>query len=877
MAKSVTNYKFRDLKVFGPADPLAEGKRKYQTVLEESDTAYIYAELSLFNKRFDEEDWNVKVNLKAFNSTGKEICDLKVDRAVKADENIIYFREGWGNPNASAFWKKGQYSWEAWVDGVKVSTKTFYINSGGPVTPNANPYFNIQSVRLFEGPNSGVPPAERRYLNKFGKDESRFVWAEIILQNLLSETNWPCELYFDFYNDARQLKGQCIEFFFFNPDAGGLYTITTGWGSDSKGTWYTDNFTLEIVFMDQLIAVIPFVVSEIAEEGDVQILNRPPYQSPGAPNQQITESGETLTQVVEKLDALIGLSSIKAKIHDYLRYLDFQKLRTEKGIAQTEKINLHAVFTGNPGTGKTTVARLLSNVYAKMGLLSKGHLVEVDRADLVAEYIGQTAPKTKEVINRARGGVLFIDEAYSLARKSDDSKDFGREVIEILMKEMSDGPGDLAVIVAGYPNEMQTFLESNPGLKSRFNQYFEFPDYLPQELDAIAIYAANDRSLNFAPDSKDYLYQKLVEAYRNRDRSFGNARLVNGWIDEAKMNMGLRVMQHEDPNSLSKEKFSTLESDDFRKIFASKEKMLPDIPVDEFLLKDALGELNALVGMNNIKAEINEMVKLVRFYREEGKDVLSRFSLHSVFMGNPGTGKTTVARLLSRIYKALGLLERGHIVEVDRQGLVAGYVGQTAIKTAEVIDRARGGVLFIDEAYSLSSGSTNDFGNEAIETLLKRMEDARGQFVVIAAGYTDNMRHFLESNPGLKSRFDKQFMFEDYTPEELYQIGLTQLQKENLSFDPEAGEHVKKYLQFIYNTRSKYFGNGREVRKLIEESIKNRDLRLASIPKEERKAEMLSMITLADVEEFQLAERNSDTRKRIGFTLPGEGLNKKAG
>jgi len=870
MAKNPGNYKLRDLKVFGPADPLAESKRKYQTVLEEADTTYIYAELSLFNKQFDEEEWSIRVDLKAFNGSGKEICDLKVERTVKPDENIVYIREGWGNPTPGAFWKKGQYYWEAWVDGVKVSSKTFYVTAGGKVTADQNSYFNIQTVRLYEGPNSGLPPSERRYLSKFNKDETRFVWVELTLQNLLPESNWPCELFFDFYNDARQLKGQCLEFFFFNPDPNGFYTITTGWGSDAKGTWYSDSFTLEIIFMDQLIAVVPFVVGDEFEEGEVHVLNRPPYQSPAAQHQPGVENTETLEQAVKKLDDLIGLTTIKSKIHEYLQYLEFQKLRTEKGIPETEKINLHSVFTGNPGTGKTTVARLLSRIYAKMGLLSKGHLVEVDRADLVAEYIGQTAPKTKEVINRARGGVLFIDEAYSLARKADDSKDFGREVIEILMKEMSDGKGDLAVIVAGYPEEMATFLDSNPGLKSRFNIYYEFPDYLPQELDEIALFAAKERHLSMIPEARKFLYEKLVEAYRNRDRTFGNARLVNGWMDEAKLNMGLRIMRHQDPKSLSSESFSTLELEDFKKIFISKEKLLPDIPVDEFLLKDALGELNSLIGMNNIKAELNEMVKLVRFYKEEGKDVLSRFSLHSVFMGNPGTGKTTVARIIARIYKALGLLERGHLVEVDKQGLVAGYVGQTALKTAEVIDRAKGGVLFVDEAYSLSSGSQGDFGNEAIETLLKRMEDQRGQFVVIVAGYTENMRQFMESNPGLKSRFDKTFMFEDYTPEELFQIGLSLLQKENLKLAPEAEDHLKKYLQFIYDKRTKYFGNGRDVRKVVEESMKNRDLRVASIPKEQRTADLLSTITYADVEEFKLADQDSDGRKRIGFTLPGK-------
>ncbi|MBA2423022.1 MAG: AAA family ATPase [Chitinophagales bacterium] len=870
MAKvaSFSNYKFRNLKVFGPADPLAESKRKYQQVLEESEITYLYAELSLFNKKFDQEEWSVKVNLKAFHSNGKEICDLKVERIIKPDEHIAYFREGWGNPTNGSFWKKDQYYWEAWVDGILIGTKAFHVVNSGKVTPDNNPYFKILSVKLYEGPNIGLPLSERKYGTKFSKDETRFIWVELTLQSISKEKNLPCEIFFDFYNDARQLKGQCLEFFLLNQDSTHTHIVTTGWGSDSKGTWYVDNFTLEIIFMDQLLGLIPFTVGDAFVEGEVTMLNTPAYKLP-AP-QQSTETVETLDQVVQNLDDLIGLSSIKTKIHDYLRYLEFTKLRAEKGLSFSDKINLHSVFIGNPGTGKTTVARLLGRIYAKMGLLSQGHLIEVDRGDLVAEYIGQTAPKTKDLINKARGGMLFIDEAYSLARKSDDSKDFGKEVIEILVKEISDGRGDIAIIVAGYPDEMNTFLESNPGLKSRFSQTFEFPDYLPQELDAIADYAAKERHLDFSDDSKKFLYERLVDAYRNRDHSFGNARLVNGWIDEARLNMGLRVMRLKDPQLLNKESFTTIEVEDIRKIFASREREPPDIPIDELILKDALQELNNLVGMINIKREINEMVKLVRFYHEEGKDVLSRFSLHSVFMGNPGTGKTTVARIIARIYKALGLLERGHLVEVDRQGLVAGFVGQTAIKTALAVDHGNGGVLFIDEAYSLGAGSPGDFGSEAVETLLKRMEDLRGHIVVIVAGYTDNMHRFLESNPGLKSRFDKTFAFEDYNPEELYAIALLMLKAENLYPDVDSADHLKKYLQLIYDKRDKYFGNARSVRKIIEEAVKNRDLRLAGVPKGQRTPEMLTSITINDVEEFRLAEQDSDTRKRIGFSLPGK-------
>ena len=167
---------------------------------------------------------------------------------------------------------------------------------------------------------------------------------------------------------------------------------------------------------------------------------------------------------------------------------------------------------------------MMGRLYNKMGLLSKGHVHEVDRSDLVGEYIGQTAPKVKEAIQLARGGVLFIDEAYALARSAEDSKDFGREVIEILVKELSNGPGDLAVIVAGYPKEMKTFLDSNPGLRSRFKLTFEFADYLPQELSKIAEFASQEKEVTLAPEAKVLVDEMITEAYRSRDRAFGNAR-----------------------------------------------------------------------------------------------------------------------------------------------------------------------------------------------------------------------------------------------------------------------------------------------------------------------------------------------------------------
>ena len=871
MAESVTRqndlkYKFKELRIYSSTEWLAENRKKYRQVYDRNTTSFIYAELSFHNKLFDLESWEIDVNLKCFSlRRNKELCSLQFKRTVSKNDHIAYIREGWGNKKDGAFWKKGTYYWEAYIDGEKVATKYFYIEESQYEEAGAGKYVELQSFRLYEGQYDDVGEDDRSYYKIFSSEDTRYVYADIVLRNLNNNSKWQCELITKFYNQARELKGQVVRLQTVKKGEE-VIKITAGWGSNVKGSWREGVYTADIIFMDNLLGSVVFEVGEDFDEGVLPV--HLPNQA--SPIYLFDDAflNQSFEDVMAELNALIGLTRIKKQVREHAQYIKFLQLRKERGFEEKEDINIHSVFIGNPGTGKTTVARMMGKLYKKMGLLSKGHVHEVDRVDLVGEYIGQTAPKVKEAIEKARGGVLFVDEAYSLARTNDDSKDFGREVIEILVKEMSSGSGDLAVIVAGYPREMRYFLDSNPGLKSRFKLYYEFHDYLPQELLSIADYACMEKEVECVPDARTRIGEIITEAYRNRDRTFGNARFVHDLIEKAKVNLALRVMNKGDLGNVSREQLAQINLDDIEKIDLTSTRDLPSIPVDDKLLRKAMEELDSLIGMQKIKDEIHELVSLVRYHQKSGRSVLNKFFLHTVFIGNPGTGKTTIARILAKIYKALGILERGHLVETDRQGLVAGYVGQTAIKTSEQIDKAMGGVLFIDEAYALTAapGHAADFGNEVIQTILKRMEDNRGQFFVFVAGYPDNMESFLKANPGLSSRFDKVLRFDDYTPEELTEIALKMFAEEGYKVQVKARNHLTKFFSFMHHGRDRYFGNARAVRNCVNEAIKNQNLRLAANTEKPATRRQSTSITFDDVKTFRLDNSDANfARRTIGF------------
>ena len=272
-----------------------------------------------------------------------------------------------------------------------------------------------------------------------------------------------------------------------------------------------------------------------------------------------------------------------------------------------------------------------------------------------------------------------------------------------------------------------------------------------------------------------------------------------------------------------------------------------EVKVKEPLQTDPYEELDELIGLESVKEEVRSLANYVKVQKQREKQGLKspKLSYHLVFTGSPGTGKTTVARIVARIYKDLGILKKGHLVETDRSGLIGQYVGQTAPRVNQMCDSALNGVLFIDEAYALTQGGSQDYGDEAVATLLKRMEDDRDKLVVIVAGYTNEMKKFIDTNPGLQSRFNRYIDFPDYSPEELYDIFLMYLRKNEYNVSSEAAKYMKSQLQYVVEHKDRNFGNARYVRNVFEKAIQCQANRLSK--SKNNSADDLTMLKLEDI------------------------------
>ena len=526
-------------------------------------------------------------------------------------------------------------------------------------------------------------------------------------------------------------------------------------------------------------------------------------------------------QIRRDFDSLIGLQNVKDEVY---RIID--KIKEARDEGREPRIESHYVFTGNPGTGKTTIARNFADMLSAVGALPKGQLVETSGKDLISEFVGGTEKNVQQAVDDAMGGILFIDEAYGL----NDGK-FGQAAIDKLVPILENKRGDFVCIIAGYSEDMRRFLKANSGLASRFNKTIEFPDYNPAELEAIFRSIVSGKGFRLDSDADAGLHAEMEKMYNRKTSDFGNGRDVRNAVERAleRRRERLRGQKASD------------------KVLVYSDIVGPEA-LQEINLDDVMSELDALVGLEGVKKNIRALAAGIkrekRLCELQGRTPKLTAD-HYLFLGNPGTGKTTVARLMGKMLCSLGLLQRPDVKEVSRADLCDRYQGGTAQKTREAVRDAMGGILFIDEAYSLYNSQGDSYGKECIDTLVPLLYNERGKFVCICAGYTREMQQFMETNSGLGSRFKNTVIFEDYSASELYDIFLMSCKKEGLTLGEGVPEAVFADFEAMTQNRRYDFGNAREVGTYLSRISLRLSERTASI--EEPTLEQLTTLTLEDL------------------------------
>lgn len=519
---------------------------------------------------------------------------------------------------------------------------------------------------------------------------------------------------------------------------------------------------------------------------------------------------------------IIGRDEIIQNLKGVISTIITDKRREDAGY-EPEMENKILLFSGESGTGKTTIAHWFINELKNENLLN-GNPGVFDAKQLKQKFGDEFT--LSNFLHQNNSKLLIIDNIHI-------DMDYAGEIF----RAASSTQLGKIVVCIGLNKPIENYLNDNPDIKQKiYGKPFIFTHYISSNLKDILNKKITEKGYTFSKDVDDLLFEFVSEYNNNPEKKHDN-----GWLIEKEIWPKIY------------ETFSTR----INKIADSNlQVLLPeDIPLKHKKRSESeiFAELDSLIGLDNIKTQVRQLMLSVETTldrRKNGTTTAKLPAIHIVFKGNPGTGKTTVARILGELFNSIGLLPSSKVIECDRSKLVAQYVGQTAPLVNEYCDKAMGGILFIDEAYSLTKQTDNNsFGQEAVDTLLKRMEDDRGKFIVIVAGYTDEMNSFLQSNPGLESRFNTNFEFKDYEPDDLLKIYQRFVAKESFILTDAALAKASVVIKKLYAARTKDFGNARAMRTLWEDTYKYFSVRYQNLPSEKQSSETVNTIEAEDIKE----------------------------
>ena len=558
-------------------------------------------------------------------------------------------------------------------------------------------------------------------------------------------------------------------------------------------------------------------------------------------------SGATGDGMAE-LDELIGLGKIKTKVKDYLNAVKLAGRRMELGLP-TNMPRLHMAFLGNPGTGKTTVAEIIGKVFASWGILSGGRVIRTEKSQMVGQYIGETELKMRNLLERAHGNILFIDEAYQLVEGGE--KDYGRIVMNSLLTELGKENPDMVVILAGYTAPMKQLLESNEGIESRFPNVFNFEDYTTDELVEIGKLMIRRQGFTLSPGAEANMRAIVEEESGKPSPRFGNGRFVSNLLqNEILATLGARTAQIENP---TREELSTILPEDV--VIGKSQK---DVVFDDVAIDAALARLDGLSGLSGVKTAIHNFVKTARYLHSIGEPYVGKGLLSWRFIGKSGTGKSTVAEIMAGILKGMRLIANHHITEIKGERIFGVSEPDCDEVLKDAVKRSCNGLIFIDMDEPKFSDDRLRYGRSIEQIRLKVKEltvEVGGECALVVAELSapnaDVAQQLFDSGV---YEFDHTLIFTDFTPQELFDILAHCLEKFHVTFSPEAARHMLGYLRKMSASIS---ANARTM-KLMSRTIHQQViLREAGLP--ERPA--THQVLLEDVETFKWDGKKG----KIGF------------